>query len=240
MDSTQVLSRRDLAYTNQLTVKLRRSFLSLSSVKSPSSSTKPLSSSAMALWHLAFQPTNNQSSEINEVTPEDSVQTSESLTQKFEHFSPDNLPSAQSFLKMNETNKLDDKKHQSIDQKMRHPIPSPLNIEVPTSTDTDVNLTQSSTQETTTHDTIGTSTNHNLTTGHPSTFPPSLDDAMPTFKPAPNAIGQPKKVPSKCEQIKELLAQPGSPEFSFSTDDACGSRKDSLAPIKLPDMSSLT
>ena len=48
--------------------------------------------------------------EINEITHEESVQTSESMTQKFEHLSPDNLPSAQSFLKMNEESKLDDKK----------------------------------------------------------------------------------------------------------------------------------
>ena len=50
-----------------------------------------------------------EAEEINEVTREDSVQSNESLTQKFEHLSPDDLPSAQSFLKMNEANKLDDK-----------------------------------------------------------------------------------------------------------------------------------
>ena len=123
---------------------------------------------------------------------------------------------------------------------MRCSTPSSVNVELPTPVNIGVNFPPSSTQEMTSPDAIGASTNQNLNSGHPSTFPPSLDDAMPTFKPAPNAIGQPKKVPSKCEQIKELLAQPGSPEFSFSTDDACGSRKDLLAPIKLPETPSTT
>ena len=50
-----------------------------------------------------------KSDKINELTREESVQTSERSTQKFEHLSSDNLPSAQSFLKMNEASKFDDK-----------------------------------------------------------------------------------------------------------------------------------
>ena len=55
------------------------------------------------------EPAMKKPDKINQVTHEESVQTSKSLTQKFEHLSPDNLPSAQSLLKMNEASKLDEK-----------------------------------------------------------------------------------------------------------------------------------
>ena len=55
------------------------------------------------------EPETKKSNEVNKVMREESVQMSASLTQKFEYLSPNNLRSAQSFFKMNETSKLDGK-----------------------------------------------------------------------------------------------------------------------------------
>ena len=62
------------------------------------------------------EPTSKELDKINEVTGEESVQMSESLTQKFEHLSPNNLPSAQSFLKINWMTKIptDEPKDESL------------------------------------------------------------------------------------------------------------------------------
>ena len=152
--------------------------------------------------------------------------------QKFEDLSPDNLPSAQSFLKMNEESKLDVQKPLSSVQKVKSLATPLVNDDLLTSIDLGVKPTSSSTKSNPS-DVIEPSTNNNLPRGHPSTLPTSQDDAVSTLQPDANTIGQLKPSPSKSEQVTLSLAQPGSSEFSFSSGDACRSREDSLAPINL-------
>ena len=115
--------------------------------------------------------------------------------------------------------------------------PNP-DTQLPQTDDAGVNSTPNSTQETTFPYLIGDLTSQNLVAGHPSTLPPGWDDAVSTLQPDATVNGQLQQEQSKCEQIGELLEQPGLEEFSFSSGDVIRSHKNSLAQIKLLQTSS--
>ena len=73
---------------------------------------------------------------------------------------------------------------------MRVSSSSSLDIDLPPTVDIGVNLSPNSTHATTSHNMIGTVTNQNLVFGHPSTLPPSRDDAVSMLQLDATAIGQ--------------------------------------------------